>query len=461
MKISVQNLGVLKQAEFSLGDLTIICGENNTGKTYAAYALYGFLHTWQEMFSINIADKEIEQLLLEGVIHLDINSYIKNANKIIDDGCHKYTEHLSKIFASAAEKFLETTFQIVIDIQEKELIQQYSQKVGSAKVEMIAVEKNSNSNQLDISLLVDREKVKFPINVIKEILSKSLKDIIFSQYLPRPFIASAERTGAAVFRRELNFARNRLLDEMSQATGSINPIEILLKIYQGYALPVQENVDFIRQLEETVKKTSFIATEYPEVLDEFDNIIGGKYTVTRNGELYYIPKGKHVKLSMEESSSAVRSLLDIWFYLRHEIKRGDLLIADEPELNLHPENQRRMARLFARLVNIGIKVFITTHSDYIVKELNTLIMLNQDKPYLRKVADDEGYKQEELISHNQVKVYIAEAVSMIPEGKKRKAKCHTFVPARIDPEFGIEARSFDKTIETMNRIQDAIVWGDD
>ena len=43
MKIKIKNLGVGKQAEFTLGDLTIICGGNNTGKTYATYALFGFL----------------------------------------------------------------------------------------------------------------------------------------------------------------------------------------------------------------------------------------------------------------------------------------------------------------------------------------------------------------------------------------------------------------------------------
>ncbi len=43
MKIKIKNLGVLKQAEFTLGDLTIICGGNNTGKTCATYALFGFL----------------------------------------------------------------------------------------------------------------------------------------------------------------------------------------------------------------------------------------------------------------------------------------------------------------------------------------------------------------------------------------------------------------------------------
>ncbi|MFM7714300.1 MAG: AAA family ATPase, partial [Microcystis sp.] len=119
---------------------------------------------------------------------------------------------------------------------------------------------------------------------------------------------------------------------------------------------------------------------HPSILEDFADIIGGQYMITSNDELYYIPKGKKLRLSMDESSSAVRSLLDIGFYLRHEARIGDLLIVDEPELNLHPENQRRIAKLFARLINIGIKVFITTHSDYIIKEINTLIMLNHNKP---------------------------------------------------------------------------------
>ena len=41
MTITVQNLGVLKYATFELGNLTVICGNNNTGKTYATYALFG------------------------------------------------------------------------------------------------------------------------------------------------------------------------------------------------------------------------------------------------------------------------------------------------------------------------------------------------------------------------------------------------------------------------------------
>ncbi|MFN7516864.1 MAG: hypothetical protein ACK5QF_09680, partial [Dolichospermum sp.] len=120
-----------------------------------------------------------------------------------------------------------------------------------------------------------------------------------------------------------------------------------------------------------------------------------------------------------------------------------------------------VARLFARLVNVGIKVFITTHSDYIVKELNTLIMLNHDKPHLQRIAQQEGYRPEELITAEKIKVYIAEEANMKLEGNTKKTKCQTLIPADIDRELGIEARSFDRTIETMNRIQEAIYWSEE
>ncbi len=214
-----------------------------------------------------------------------------------------------------------------------------------------------------------------------------------------------------------------------------------------YALPVNLNIEITRYLEEIARRESYIAKECPDILDEFSDIVGGSYLIAETDMLYFIPKGTNIKLTMGESSSSVRSLLVLAFYLSHLAAKGDLLIIDEPELNLHPENQRRMARLFSRLVNIGIKVFITTHSDYIVKELNTLIMLNQGGERLEALAKREGYKPSELLNPGKAKVYMARDL--------------TLVPADIDEQYGIEAPSFDKTINDMNRIQDKIVWGGD
>jgi len=462
MKIRVKNLGALKQAEFSLGELTIICGGNNTGKTYATYALFGFLISWRRLFLIKINNEKIEQLLSDGVVRLDIKEYAERANQIIIEGCNVYTQELSDIFASQADRFKSTEFNVILETLDIPLKSKVDRKIGSGASRLFSITKDEASSELVVTLLVENKEIKISSELIAAIIANTVKEVIFAQFLPRPFIASAERTGAAIFRKELNFPRNRLLDDLGQVDKNFDPKELLFKDYQDYALPIKANVQFTRQLESIVKKDSFIAKEHPDILDSFANIIGGNYTVTKNDELYYIPKrNKNIKLSMDESSSAVRSLLDIGFYLKHEAQHGDLLMIDEPELNLHPENQRRVARLISRLVNIGIKVFITTHSDYIIKELNTLIMLNHDKPHLKQIAEEEKYQPEELISSDKIKVYIAEERLIKLDGKTKRTPCQTLTLADIDPEMGINAYSFDTAIETMNRIQSAIVWSED
>ena len=86
-------------------------------------------------------------------------------------------------------------------------------------------------------------------------------------------------------------------------------------------------------------------------------------------------------------------------------------------------------------------------------------MLNHDKPHLKRIAENEGYRVEEMISSDKIKVYIAEEALVKQDGGQRKTRCQTLTLADIDSELGIEARSFDTTIETMNRIQEEIVWG--
>ena len=463
MKISVKNLGVLKQAEFELGELTLICGGNNTGKTYATYALFGFLWHWERSLKVKIPSRTIEVLLRDGVTRIDVDTYIMEMDNILRRGCQEYTRRLPRIFASKSGRFKGAKFQVSLEQETRSSIKNltFEHKIQSAEDDLLSLSKAKGEKDLVVSLLTEKGKRALPAEMIEEVVSGGIIELLFSKFLPQPFIASAERTGAAIFRKELNFARNRLLKEMIQSDKNIDPMELLFKSYQDYPLPVEVNVDFIRQLENVSKKDSFLTKNHPKVLNDFADIIGGQYVAGSNDTIYFKPVRKQLKLTMAESSSAVRSLLDIGFYLRHAAKPGDLLMVDEPELNLHPENQRRMARLFARLVNLGIRVFVTTHSDYIVKELNTLVMLNQDKPHLTQIAQQEGYQNEELIDAEKIRVYIAEEALMKRGEESRRSRYQTLVSANIDPELGIEARSFDETINKMNEIQEAIVWGGD
>lgn len=468
MKIRLKNFGILKQAEFELGDITIICGENNTGKTYAAYALFGFLKTWLQNIglikSARVSEKAIKNLLNDGVTRIDLIEHIQKIDPILKEMCGRYTQELPRILAASEDLFQNSHFQIFLNtdaLSETLKSMSFKIKVGSRNHPFFSASTVEKSAQLEISLLGEKQKVNISDSRVKGLVNYTVNDMILSQFFPDTYIASTERTGVAIFCKELDFTRSRLLKEISRADDDVDPRNLLLRSYQDYALPVEYNVDFTRNLGKVANHKSFLLEKHPGVLEKFADIIGGDYKVYPNGELRFLPKGKRLRLTMGESSSSVRSMLDIGFYLRHAAERGNLLIVDEPELNLHPENQRRIARLFASLANLGVKILITTHSDYIVKELNTLIMLNHDEPHLKRIAKAEGYDSSELIDPKKIKVYVAKKGLVQIEGNKRESRCHTLVKADINPQLGIEVKSFDKTINKMNEIQESIIWRDE
>ena len=458
LKIELENFGVLKETEFSLGDFTILCGKNNTGKTYATYALYGFLNSWTTLVDFKMTDSQIRALFTEGGIRVKLTEYVKQADRLLEEVSKRYVDQIleRKVFAATEGLFGDSKFEIKIgpiDIFDKGV----AGEIKYASERGITFSKEESSDELIINMTLEGSLNDTISSFrLKNVINAAIGIAIFADYFPTPFISSVERTGASIFHRELDFARHRLLEQIVQADREVSSERLILESYQSYPMPIEENVEFIRKLGDITKRQSFIVKEHPEVLANFADIIGGEYNITPDNQRSYIPKGAGIGLKMAESSSAVRSLLDVGFYLRHVARKGNLLMVDEPELNLHPENQCRIARLLARLVNLGIKVFITTHSDYIVKELNTLIMLNHDKPHLKRIAEENGYQDSELIRSDQVKVYMA---LPLEEEQKRRAKGFAFVEAKIDPVLGIEASSFDETINRMNSIQEDIIWG--
>ena len=64
MDISIKNLGAISEANFTVGDLTVICGKNNTGKTYLTYAVYGFLDDWRNNNYTFLFDIDMSLLFL-------------------------------------------------------------------------------------------------------------------------------------------------------------------------------------------------------------------------------------------------------------------------------------------------------------------------------------------------------------------------------------------------------------
>lgn len=122
---------------------------------------------------------------------------------------------------------------------------------------MATITKDADSPILEL-LSADMESGLSAFGLIEFVID-AIAEIVFSPYFPNPHISSAERTGAAIFRRELDMARTRMLkaiNEMDSKEIRNRPWKLLQSIDTDYAWPVEDNVEFVRQLEDIDKQTS-------------------------------------------------------------------------------------------------------------------------------------------------------------------------------------------------------------
>ena len=101
----------------------------------------------------------------------------------------------------------------------------------------------------------------------------------------------------------------------------------------------------------------------------------------------YRPTGWERDLPLMNASSMVSELAPVALYLRHVVRPGDTLIIEEPESHLHPEMQVAFLRQLAAAVKAGVRIIITTHSEWVLEELANLALMSELPPELRQGID--------------------------------------------------------------------------
>lgn len=180
-------------------------------------------------------------------------------------------------------------------------------------------------------------------------------------------------------------------------------------------------------------------------------MLNGKVNINKDGNVEFSSsKAPKIKLSFHQSSSIVKTLASLVIYLKFRAVKNDLIIIDEPELNLHPDNQVKLAKIFARLVNKGLRLLISTHSDYLIREFNNLIMVSADNEEVKSIAHKFGYKDDEYLNVSDIGAYMFNY-------KSPKAKQTEVSAIKIDKN-GFEVFTLDKTIEELNQRSDEIFY---
>lgn len=452
MKFKVNRLGKIDSTEFELNDLTIICGKNNTAKTYITYTLYGFIKFIDDLkFSVKpFFDEYFKNLDSQNSIQLPIS--VLN-NFLYNDLVKQFSITIPDIFSGNKILFQDSQINIINHLHINNLEINRLSILGSYAIEII--KKPQNDYILVKKTKFESEDVSYNDSDIEHLiqfsLERELKSIIRNDLLkdiPRVFISSVERSGISLFQKEITLNRSNIYESIFAKLNSLNENR---NKFNTYPIAIQDNLKFVQRLFFTKQTPSEFILNNNDIIGEFSNLIGGEYILDKdNEEIKFIPTDSNLQLSMIESSSSIRALCDLGIYLKFFAKFGDLIMIDEPELNLHPENQRKLGRLFAKLINKGIKILITTHSDYIIKELSILTIMYHNKDIISNINDISNvkYNESNLISPKKINVFLTE----YDNGRI------ILKPCEIDPYNGILVSSFDDSISDINNIMDELAF---
>jgi hypothetical protein len=227
-----------------------------------------------------------------------------------------------------------------------------------------------------------------------------LKDELFDDAVAFP----VERLAISLFARELAANRTELIDELISERPEADLREHLQQRAGLYPRVIRD------ALQRAIRASRITELgPHADLADELENaILGGYIKFNDQGDMEYTPAQYSTSspLRLHESGSMIKSLGSLVVHLRYHASSDQRLFIDEPELNLHPDSQRRIARVLAKAVNRGLKILISTHSDYIIRELNNLIMLGQATDAAKALIDELGYDREAVLTGEQMGVYL-------------------------------------------------------
>ena len=164
------------------------------------------------------------------------------------------------------------------------------------------------------------------------------------------------------------------------------------------ASPVLTGVlaDFLQRIIEIDRTRRRDEDPMPELASRIEEaVLDGSVYVRRSDGLgypsfLYRPRGWDDALRLTNASSMVSELAPLVLYLRHLAEPGSLLIVEEPESSLHPAMQVELVRRLAAVVRAGVRVIVTTHSEWVLEALANIVRSSKLPETRRKnVAREE------------------------------------------------------------------------
>lgn len=487
-ELKIANLGPIAEANIELRPMSVFVGPSNTGKSYMAvliYSLHKFFSTYPyrsyrvHRQSLNLSKKDIATLSawasathlgsqrakrgqdflielsdpIEALIHSFLRRNIKQSGNILEgefvrcfgvDKAKDLIRHSSdsqalfSLWSNFSETGRNDPFNYKVALTEQGT--KITASIPNILPRQIRGDSTSplydwiDDNELDEDWAVEGLLAALANTVVSNMTAPLNRPAYYfpadragvmhaHQVAVRGLIASASRTG---LRRDspMPVLSGVLGDFLEQLVGLAD---------RWYRLHKSDN-DLALRLEQALLKGT-VRLERSQI--DYPSFV-------------YRPDGWERDLPLVSASSMVSELAPVVLYLRHVVQPGDLLIIEEPESHLHPAMQVEFIRQLAAAVQSGIRILITTHSEWVLEELANLVHLS-DLPKEQRAGIDDA---DIALNADQVGAWFFEPSAEGGGSVVREISLDT-ESATFPSGFGLVTESlYNRWVEISARIQE-------
>lgn len=416
INLNIQNFGAISESKINIAKINVIGGQNATGKSTASKLLYCFLKynsANRQEFAYESVIKQIRHLVSMMRRRLPIN----------------FNEEFGKFHRANFIKFMRNDdVYVILELYEK-----------LKDITLTTVEPPFSEDSPMMNRVVDEyAEIDKLIDIIEEdgdalfnLIMKNLLESEFSNKMKgfvefngffnnEPFNFTSNFTNEYNFDKSGDFIINNVFYIDSFSLLDLNQINGL------------SNTNHVQSLLNSIERKSDESSDlFDEILnpnikkvqEDINGIIKGKFRF-EDGELKYSDE-YGVTCYMSNTASGMKQLGIIQLLLANrKLKGNSFLIIDEPEVNLHPEWQLKLAEILVLLAkNLNIHVYINTHSPLFIEAMSLYSerygLLNDTNFYLTQKHKLGGFYFRKIMSHELGLVYknLAEPYDMLDKVK--------------------------------------------